>query len=226
MLIDNVAYKELTATQFHKKKNYFPLYLRTEKLKFQSCEKRTIVYVYTDDLCFSVVQNERAIGYTVDYPSKIFHASEIKGYEIIIDDSVVERKSSNFGKMVAGGLLFGALGAFAGAVDKGGTTKTTGKKSYSVRLILNDLRQASLDIKCDSNENAYRLLHTLALLEEKYYHLLNEKNEESIVIPDSNNTEKPSISYAEEIIKLKELKDDGVITEEEFKTFKSKLTSS
>jgi hypothetical protein len=225
MPINSLDHKNLTAAQYHTKAKKITLHLRKKRIKLSSYVETTLVYVYPDDLCFGVAQrkfNDHNVRIYRAYPDKIYDASVIKGYEIIVDDNVVERKSSNFGKIIAGGLLFGGLGAVAGAVDKGGKLKTSGKKSYSVRLILDDMEQASLDIKCDSSENAYRLLHTLALLEEKYSKQLNEQNNEQTT-QEFKDTETSTVSFAEEIIKLKKLKDDGIITEEEFKVFKSKL---
>lgn len=160
----------------------------------------------------------------------IISVEQILGYELIDNSTIIERKSSNFGKMIAGGLLFGGLGAIAGSISSNKNHYKT-KSDFRVRLILDSLSNASVDLKCESSERAYQLLYTLSLLEERFYKK-NEVDQQSL--PDNDvkmitktNSEKTieetKKSYYDEIIKIKDLCDKGIITIDEFETLKKKI---
>lgn len=92
------------------------------------------------------------------------------GIESILDISLVESNSSlvknsnNLVKILASGLLFGPIGALAGALDKGGKQVSNQKSSYSLRFSLNDVDLAVVDLKCSSTEVAERVINTIKLI--------------------------------------------------------------
>jgi hypothetical protein len=155
-----------------------------------------------------------------------YHVTEIIGFELQADDTIIERNHSGFGKIVTGGLLFGGLGAIAGAMNQGQSVKRTVKTEYIVRLLVNDLKQASIDISCDSKSIAIRILHTLALLEKKYIET-QENNEvvsaEPVKIESNVQEDTLGLSYSDEIRKLHQLKTEGIINEEEYLTLKNRI---
>lgn len=102
------------------------------------------------------------------YWSKLYNSFDLIGYELIIDNKVVLTNKSQFGKMVAGGLLFGGIGAVAGSLVSEKSIEVSNKSNLFVRLLLNDLEQASIDLMCRNKSLAYQLLNTLKLAEEKY----------------------------------------------------------
>ncbi len=136
--------------------------------------------------------------------------------------------------MIAGGLLFGGLGALAGSIDRNGKKQLKTKSDFRVRLILDSLSQASIDLKCESSEKAYQILYTLSLLEEKYYKKINDIPAIESNLYDSENAkselilniEKQTEMYYTEIMRIKELYDQNIITLEEFDTLKKKIINS
>ncbi|XMB72427.1 hypothetical protein RJI07_00640 [Mycoplasmatota bacterium WC30] len=201
--------------------------------KFKYFQKENVdIFVYLNT--YSTLNHNVKLTREIDNAnnwSKQYSANDIKGYEIIDNSQVIERKTNNFGKMVAGGLLFGGIGVLAGAIDKGGKIKRKTKSDIRIRLILNDLHNASVELKCDSFEIAYNFLYTLRILEEKYSNSLLKDNLSKIdKIENLNvkNTDFPqnikSSSFSEQISKLKDLLIDGIISVEEFNLLKSRIT--
>lgn len=202
--------------------------------------KITIFVLSEKNFVFRFYQNEKSKTYTSEtdprnceyfqYPkwSKKYKASDIRGYEVVNNNTIIERKSSNFGKMIAGGLLFGGAGVLAGALDSGGKIKSQSKDDFRLRLLLNDMANASVELRCEDQELTFKLLHTLSLFEDKYYKSL--ENDNSIpVITKQPNPEK-TITKAElcldQIDRLKKMLEEKIITDDEFQVLKRKLIYS
>jgi len=223
------------------RKNGFKLIvtLRLKKpLFWQTGYKITCVAINEEEFKIALLQSERIFlenPIRVDDPRIItINVVQILGYELIDNSTVIERKSSNFGKMIAGGLLFGGLGAVAGSMNSSQKKEYKTKSDFRVRLILDRLSNASVDLKCESSEKAYQLLYTLALLEERFYkkNQVDRKytpNNDVKIIKETNtekNIEEDKKSYYDEIMKIKDLCDKGIISTDEFETLKKRIINN
>jgi len=184
--------------------------------------KLTMFLLNDEAMLFTVIQ-EDTLPFNITsrqlyFNKKVNHVSQIIGYSLVHNENIIESKSSNFGKILAGGLLFGGFGAIAGALDSGRNIKSLNKSTYSIRLIVDDLERATIDIKCESQEKAYNLLYTLALIEKKYSQLNNDNRK----LEDTQTLESIQ-SISQELKNLNELKKSGVITEEEYKDLKARV---
>jgi hypothetical protein len=155
--------------------------------------------------------------YTGGWPyEKTVKITQLIGAELIIDNVPV----SKFARAAVGTLVFGALGTIAGLVS-GATARP--KAKISVALQIDDIDVASFTTRCDDIGTAYRLLNTLAQMEKEYYkEHLNElkstvKNDDPAETSSSNN------SLSEEIMKFKNMLDEGIIDQDEFKELKKNL---
>lgn len=171
--------------------------------------------------------------------SKVYKINSIRGFELIDNSTLVTSKTSNFGKILGGALLFGGIGAIAGAIDKGGNVKTRRDSNFIVRLIMDDVNNASVELKCENSEIAYNLLYTLSLLEEKYYKDENQKSKTQSVVESisdmletkqhnkiiKNNGENDQIKYKHLSI-IKELFDNGIISEDEYLEMKKRVINN
>lgn len=148
------------------------------------------------------------------YP-KIYNYEDILEFELLKDGESVTK--GGIGKAVAGGLIFGGVGAIVG----GSTGKKTTKeviKSLNIKITLNDINDPTeyinlIDFKTPKFEyqNIYtsteEILSTLSIILEGNKTVLNKKN----------------YSDADEIVKFKNLFEEGVITQEEFNKKKQEI---
>lgn len=147
---------------------------------------------------------------------RIYKYSDIINFELIEDGNTVTK--GGLGRAVAGGVLFGGVGAVIGGAT--GKKKTKGICSKLqikitlnnvktpveyINLIMTDFKKDGLVYKAAYN-NAQEIISILEVI-------LNSTNINSI----TNN------SIADEIVKFKQLLDQGVITEEEFERKKQEL---
>lgn len=148
---------------------------------------------------------------------------EIIGFDIVEDGMSVTK--GGFGTAVAGGLLFGTKGAIAGAAL--GKKKTTDVcSSLNLIIILKGSYLENLTIRFLYGEVSRHSAKYVAAQQaaKKCLKLLEritgvpEEQDEVETEPVGKN-----YSAADEILRFKQLLDDGIITQEEFEFQKKKL---
>lgn len=152
---------------------------------------------------------------------KVYKFTDIVNYELLEDGETIT-KGGGLGRAIAGGILFGGVGAVVGGV-------TGGRKS---KELINSLR-IKITIKNNRTPELYINLITMKTKSTSMLYKLSYEGAQSVLsildlIADENKTgnDTPSgsnISVADELIKLKKLVDQGVITEEDFNLQKDKL---
>ena len=171
--------------------------------------------VSSSEMKFQVMQDNKF--------SKIYTGKDLKDYEIKVDNEIVvtskTKTKKGAGKAIAGGLLFGEAGAIAGAVAGNSKSTTTESQKeihhYTLVLKVNDMMKPSFVIELPSLEVAEEVTATLMLL-------CNQTEEEAVV--ETPKEPKPVVTDKyEELKKLKELLDAGIITQEEFDAKKKEL---
>ena len=156
---------------------------------------------------------------------RVFAYSDINSVDVFEDtESIYEGKQKgSLASVVAGGVAFGGAGAVAGGLI--GPKKIKGKtknivNSLDVKVMLNDKYTPYLTIPLIS---AQTKVNSLAYAAAKG--MANEMV--SLFLYMQNNCEKSikdkPISLSEELLKLKELHDSKIITDEEFEKAKNKL---
>lgn len=161
--------------------------------------------------------------------SKIYGPNDLNDYEIKVDNEIVvtskTKTKKGIGKAVAGGLLFGGVGAIAGAAAGNSKSKTTQTQKeihhYSLVLKINDLSRPSYLINIDSAQIAEEIVATLDIFSN------NKKEEvayaEEVVEVKEEKPANHDYDKFEEIKKYKELLDGGIITQEEFDIKKKEI---
>lgn len=151
---------------------------------------------------------------------KVFHFDDIIDYELIADETSI--KKSGLGSAVAGGLLFGNLGAIVGGAA--GKKSLEAISSLKIRVstkdeIFNSLIISLLNTKTKKGSFTYNITMDSA---QKVVSALDmiESEKQSSSLDTSKTT-----SVADEILKLKQLVDAGALTEQEFQTQKDKVLS-
>jgi hypothetical protein len=191
---------------------------------------------------FAIDETNEKIGLVTETTKQIVSFSDIIGVELIEDGNTISKKSTTrtIGGAIVGGVLAGGVGTIVGGLS-GGSTQKNKVSSLSVKILLRSLDKPSLFITCfDSRTMTTEhkaSLETDGKL-ESYIYKIGKKNADDIkdlvsVIIDrtDNKTEaipvanvaKPSNSIADELMKLNELKEKGILTEDEFTLQKNKI---
>jgi hypothetical protein len=178
-------------------------------------------------VCLVENQNDnpfiRVISYRDLISSEIFQDGEM------ITSSV---RSSNVGGALLGGLVFGNAGAIIGGIS--GKTKSSNAefiKKISLRLVVNDINKPRFEIDFLNVKNGLQKKDSIykdAIQKVEHWHSLIEilikradmedkENEKNNVVQNSSNL------LADELKKLAELRDTGVLSDAEFQKQKEKL---
>lgn len=170
-----------------------------------------------------------------DYEYQIYDFRDILQTEILENGSTVTKTSrrSQVGGALLGSMLAGGAGAVIGGLS--GATKSQNEvKKVQLQIIVNDTKKPFHRITFMSEEKAvskenmiYKhanklITHWQSILS----HIINKTD--AVDIPDLNNNKNGqqllnSTSVAEELTKLAELRDKGIISEDEFVSQKKKL---
>jgi len=94
---------------------------------------------------------------------------EIKSFELVANSIVEVKNEKKFGKTLAGGLLFGPIGAIAGSMATSTNERYKGNDEYVLKLTLDDFSLPYVEFKCKDRENAYLLYNTFIMWEEKIH---------------------------------------------------------
>ena len=148
----------------------------------------------------------------------IYTYDEIIGCDVLEDGESISK--GGLGRAVAGGLLFGGVGAIVGGVTGSKKTKQI-IRSMKVKITVRDISNPTVFIpliftETKSNSIIYSAAKTNA---EQIVSLINvildqQQNIQQVVSENSN---------ADEIRKYKALADEGIITMEEFENKKKEL---
>ncbi len=154
--------------------------------------------------------------------------------EIFEDGSTITKtiRSSQIGGALVGGIALGGVGAIIGGLS--GKTKTDNKvKRVDLRLIINNTASPLHDIvfmnfECDKNTMVYQTAiknarHWHGLMEVLIKRADIESSAQHTPLPIPEKSEIKPASVADELRKLLELRDAGVLTDSEFQQQKSKV---
>lgn len=142
-----------------------------------------------------------------------FNITQIKSVEISVDEVPV----SVFKRTAVGGLLFGGIGAIAGALS---SINSKPKSKISITVYFDSIDLSSLTIPCKNAGDANRLISTISNSETQ---LNPGKLKNKTVSNEAENSITDDSSLTGEITKLKKMLDEGIIDQEEFKILKKKF---
>ena len=153
------------------------------------------------------------------FPSIIFSYRDIVNFELLENGQSITK--GGLGNAIIGGALFGGVGAIVGGTIGKKTTKQE-ITEYRIKIITKNVFCPEIYINflaTGKTKYGSLLYNSYANYAQKILSLLNIITSEPTV-PESNAA---SISIADEIIKFKQLLDDGIITQEEFIQKKKQL---
>ncbi|MGI6752673.1 MAG: SHOCT domain-containing protein [Anaerovoracaceae bacterium] len=152
----------------------------------------------------------------------IYNFTDIIDFELLEDGSSIAK--GGLGRALAGGILFGGVGAVVGGVTGGKKSKAI-CDSLKIKITLNSIGTPTtyIDfIKASTKKSSFVYKTNFKLAQECLSILqlmCSESSEQDQGVTDS----KPGTSEADEILKFKQLLDNGVITQEEFEMKKKQI---
>ena len=175
-------------------------------------------YKITDELGDLKVDKNNSVWWVKNYfgEPKIRNFNEVIDYELVVNDNTVKGKGA-FSRAVAGGLLFGGVGAVAGASTAKRVTVVT---ALYINVYLKDgtlERINFINTATKTDSFTYNTMKDCAEKASALFTAMIADNESKNASPAS------AISAADEIAKYKKLLDDGAITEEEYNAKKKQL---
>ncbi len=171
------------------------------------------------------------INHRTKTPSfRVYSYKDLLSCEIFEDGSTITTtvRSSQVGGALLGGILLGGVGAIIGGLS--GKTKSSDKvKKVDLRLTVNDTKSPLHDITLLNLETKKGgFLHNTAMQNARHWHGLIEVLIRRADAEDKANTSNSqsliqSASMAYEIKKLADLRNSGILSENEFQQQKKKL---
>lgn len=194
--------------------------VQTIKEFIKDRQKKSAKFTVTKSYANSIYLDETNKYFKIE--KNIFDYDNLLSYELLEDGQSMHK--GGLGRAVAGGLLFGGVGAIVGGVTGG--KKTTGIcNSMKLRI---SLKNAPIDVvyitfilsETKTKSFIYRAAQDSAQKCIAALEYINDINQHSQ--PQTIQVA-PSTSSADEILKFKNLLDQGIITQEEFDSKKKEL---
>ena len=151
----------------------------------------------------------------------IYSFDDILDFELIEDGNSITKGGT--GRAIAGGLLFGGIGAIVGGATAKRKTKSTCTR-LQIKITLNNISNPMVYVNLITTETKTDSL----IYKTAYGSAQNIMSVLQIICANNqsiseNTSVASSISSADEIIKYKQLLDQGIITQEEFNEKKKQL---
>jgi hypothetical protein len=158
----------------------------------------------------------------------LFDFSQIADYELLEDGETITSKKVSLGKAAIGTVLLGPVGTIIGGVSGKSKTKST-CTTMSIRISINSelLHQIELPLlakkEVKTNSSAYKTAKNNANSIISLLDVVSQiaENDKTISVEIKNNDTTNSI--ADELKKMQGLLSDGIISQQEFDTFKNNL---
>ncbi len=181
--------------------------------------------------------NNRGKRFKIKDDDTSYKFSDLVNYELCEDNSTIQK--GGVGRAIVGGVLFGEVGAIVGAQTRKSqnvvgslyirlTLKSVGMKKI---IFINSSTDRNGFIYKTARRSADEVVSELELIISENQNIANQTASQSQYEPQLASspvqqpipTGQPQISVADELLKLKQLLDMGVLTQEEFAQQKQKL---
>ncbi|GIP58092.1 SHOCT domain-containing protein [Paenibacillus woosongensis] len=189
------------------------------------------------DVTLSIDETTKQISFVVlnSYKDRVYKYKDILKSEILTDGISVTstNRGSQFGGALLGGFVAGGVGALIGGLS-GSTTSQEEVKKIELNVIVNDTTNpihkiAFLDSELDSYpkdsqeyKDAYNKAYHCHQLIGVLIKQADEEDKQKEISTSSSNSPN-NMSVADELRKLVQLRDEGIISIDEFEAQKKKL---
>ena len=188
----------------------------------------------------AIDDSSEKILYVTEKEENLIDYSSVLSVELIEDEMTIQKKSSTrtIGGALVGGVLSGGVGAVIGGLS-GSSTEKTKVSQLAVKILLKDIKNPYVIIQClesiASMDSKGMFDKSSAYYKSRFKYASEIKDLLSIIIDRVDSREKTQQSdikrndtyrnISDELEKLYNLKEKGIITTEEFNSQKRKLLS-
>ena len=186
---------------------------------------------------FAIDKVARKIYYLTTEQTQEVPFDHIISFEIIEDNTVLFSKSVSVGGAILGGVLAGGAGMVIGGLS-GETKQEKNVSKVTIKIKIRDYSMPSLSIECFNSPELLgnkEIWSTHKVYREELHNAQEIADYLSVIIDEVSKKKKTSLSkvaqnkpssnssVADELAKLAALKDQGILTDEEFQAQKAKL---
>lgn len=93
-----------------------------------------------------------------------FDLKQLLSVQVVIDDNIVYENKNGTLPMLAGGILFGSIGAIAGSMISNQKQNIKKKKVYNLILKIDNIQIPSFYIETEDSDLVYKFINTIELL--------------------------------------------------------------
>lgn len=218
-----------------KKKEEHQNYMYSESNKLKDIKATQSIGSYTGE-CRVLIDKKKnkfsVVGYSQGkiIPTKVYNYKDLLEVEILEDgDSTIKTsRGSQIGGMLIGGLMLGGVGAIIGGLS-GKKKQIDTVERIDLKIIVNDMKNPIFVLNVFQSYTGVKKtsLDYIKYKEQsqKWYSLLKIiiKKADEMDNKENKSASSHNLSIADEIIKLKKLRDEGILSEQEFKEQKNKL---
>jgi hypothetical protein len=195
----------------------------TPTQKFMGCDGRTGIAIDEDrkKVCLIIFQSEDSLA-------SLFSYKDLLASEIFEDGSTITStsRSSQAGGALIGALALGGVGAIIGGLS-GKTTSTHKVRRVDLRITVNSTNTPLYDITfMDTEGPKDGIVYSVAMQQARHWHGLLSVLIRRADTEDASVKSSPSVaafSVSDEIRKLSQLRDEGLLSEEEYSQQKARL---
>lgn len=185
-------------------------------------EKKLSFYYY--EIRIDTINKKIAICHIQQRKVAILSFNQIIECKVIEDSNVI--MEGGIGRAVVGGILFGGAGAIVGSTTRKSKSVVS---NFSIQIITNDVKEPlyQLDLlgRTDlSTEDGMRIYKEATAFANDVYATVQSIISENKTAVE-HNINQVSSSSVDELEKLANLKDKGIITEKEFEESKRRILS-
>ena len=96
-----------------------------------------------------------------------YEISKLLDIQLIVDNSVVYENKSNALPMIAGGVMFGAIGSVAGSMISNNKTQIKNKRLFNLLIRIDDIRIPAFYVETYDSDLVYKFINTIELIRPK-----------------------------------------------------------
>lgn len=188
---------------------------------------------------FAIDERNEKIAYVNLCSKKVFSFTDVVGVELIENGRTISKKSTTriIGGAIVGGVLAGGVGTIVGGLS-GSPKQKYRVSSISVKILLRNLNETSFVIEClesssfipgkpvdiDTENPIYIACKKVAEdIRDLVSIVIDRVDNKTSVNKQTDSNEIKRVSISDELMKLSDLKDKGILTEEEFLIQKNKI---
>lgn len=147
---------------------------------------------------------------------------DIDSIDVVTNNQTIFITTRNMLPTIAGGVLFGGVGAIAGSLATSTQSKAVNNDSFTITFKFKTIEFPGIVFETNDKQLVFSLISTLEMLiKEKRQLQQMSTNEETPVEKEKEESDMGKLKG--EMAMLKQMKEDGIVDEEEYQQLRKKI---